>query len=821
VSVFTLQANMTRGELTPYVHARGDTDHYQAGLALARNMVVLRYGGLTRCPGTTFDGLTKNANKTSRFIPFEFNRTQVFAIEAGDTYFRFWTPAGRIESPPGTPVEITSPYLEADLKYMQVRQSADRLYITCRGYQPRTLTRTSDTVWTLALYVPQDGPYLDVNVTATVLTPAATGNPVPIMTSNAAPSGTASDSAGSANAYIVFDGKSDSVFAVGATSGWVRYDYAAGAPVVDAYMLRGDINNPENNPSEWTLEGWDGAAWVVIDSRSGQTGWAPGEARYFSFFNLTGYTRHRLFWRALNGGTGLEITQLVLHQLASDQTPFNLTASSTTGINGGAGFAATDVGRAIRILGGDGLWRWANIVARTSSTVVTVQIHGQALPSTTRVINWALGAWSASSGWPSAIAIYEDRLTFARTDTDPLGVWMSVSAAYDNFRKSTPGVDDDGIAVRLTGGKLNDISWLSEGKDILGGTAGSLRAIGRNNPNTALSPSNVRQRSETLTPSSRAEPVDIENVILFLDFYEQRLYEAAWTYEIDGYLAREVSTLNEHLFAAGVEKIVYLSHPHRLIIGLRYDGLLIAFAYDRDQKVTGATLIDIGGVVEDVTQLSGETGTDLWLTVKRTLNGSEKRTVERLAEFWRSEFTVQDMPIYFACARTYDGAATNTVTGITHMLNESVGIWGDGKDLGDATVSAGGVLTLPGGTTAEQIVFGKRMPWKIQTLRLTQIGNRDGSGLGRKTNILTGYVDLYESAGISARAVDLTDADADLLGFDDEAEQDPDDPVTLRTGMFTMKVDDSWKNNGAFVMQGDRAYPVTIRAIQLEVDGEP
>lgn len=821
MTVDILQANMTRGELTPLVHARGDTDHYQSGLHFARNICVLRYGGVTRIPGTLYRGPAKNAAKSARFLSFEFNRTQVYAIEAGDLYFRFWTPAGRIESPPGTPVEIVTPYLEADLRYMQIRQSADVIYITCRGYQPRTLTRTSDTVWTLALYVPEDGPYLDINTTATVLTPAATGNPVPIMTSNVAPSGVASDSAGSANAYRVFDGQSDSVLAIGGTTGWVRYDYAAGSPVIDAYMVRGDINNPENNPSEWTLEGWDGAAWVVIDSRSSQTGWAPGEARYFSFFNLTGYTRHRFFWRALNGGTGIEFTQVVLHQLASDQTPFNLTASSTTGINGGAGFAVTDVGRAIRMLGGDGLWRWANIVARTSSTVVTIQMHGQALPTTTRLINWRLGAWSTSSGWPSSVAIYEDRLTFARTDTDPLGVWGSVSADYDNFRTSQPGVDDDSFTARLTGGKLNDIGWLSEGKDVLAGTAGSLRAIGRNNPNNALSASNVRQRSETLTPSARSEPVDIENVILFLDYYEQRLYEAAWTYEIDGYLAREVSTLNEHLFAAGVKKIVYLSHPNKLIIGLRYDGKLVAFAYDRDQKVTGATLIDIGGVVEDAEALSGTTGTDLWMIVKRTINGGVLRTVETLAEFWRSEFTVQDVPIYAACSAVYDDVATNVITGAVHMKNESVGIWADGKDIGDATISNAGVLTLPGSVVAEQVVFGKRMPWLLQTLRLTQIGNRDGSGLGRAVNIVEAKIDLYESAGLSVRAVDVPDADADLLGFEDDGELDPDAPTVLRTGMFPIKVDDSWKNNGVVVIQGDEMYPVTIRAIQLQVDGEP
>ena len=89
MGVYPLQVNMTRGELTPYLHGRVDVDHYQAGLARAPDVVPLRYGGFTRCPGTVYGGPAKNADKTARLIPFQFNRDQVYAIEAGETYFRF------------------------------------------------------------------------------------------------------------------------------------------------------------------------------------------------------------------------------------------------------------------------------------------------------------------------------------------------------------------------------------------------------------------------------------------------------------------------------------------------------------------------------------------------------------------------------------------------------------------------------------------------------------------------------------------------------------------------------------------------------------
>lgn len=823
MTVYPLQANMTRGEVTPYVHARADTEHYAAGLAMARNVVVMRYGGVTRVPGTLYDGPAKNANKLARFIRFEFNRSQVYAIEAGDLYFRFWTDGGRVESPPGTPVEVVTPYAEADLKYLRVRQLGDVIYIWCRKdaggrYQPRKLTRNSETSWTLSLHDTVSGPFIKEDTQGTIMTPAGTGNPVPVMTTNTAPSGTASNSDGDASAYQVFDGLNDTITQVNGTTGWVAYDWAGATTfVVDAYTLRGDINDPENVPSTWVFEGFDGASWVPLDARTGETGWTAGEARFYEFTNTIAYQSYRLRWTSLNGGTLAQITELKLHERAQNQTPFNLTASSVNGINGGQGFLSSDVGRVVRLMGSDGRWRTATIAARTSTTIVTIRVDGQALPDTSPISRWQMGAFSDDSGWPASGAVYEDRLFHASTDDDPVGLWGSVNADYDNHNVSSPVVADDAVSVRLTGGKLDDISWLTEMRDsLVAGTAGSLRAVGRNNDNEALGPSNFRQRAQTLAPASTAEPVTIENVLLFLDLFEQRLYEAMYTYEVDGYLAREASTLNEHLFAAGVAEIVYLQHPHSIIVGRRYDGKLIFFTYDRANKVAGGTLVDFGGEVESILDLPGSTGTDLWMIIKRTIGGSAVRYIERLAEFWRQEYTVQELPIYAASALTYDGAATSTLTGLDHLEGETVGVWADGRDIGDAVVDTG-EISLPGAVSAEQIVVGKRMEWHVQTLRLSQIGNQDGSGLGRSVTIVEGYLDLYESAGVFFGAPGLVDQ----LRFEDEIEEDPDAPVALRTGMYPGPVDDSWRNNGVLDIQGDKMYPVTLRAIQLNVDGEP
>lgn len=824
-----LQVNMTRGALTPYLHARSDTEHYAAGLKTATNVIVNRYGGFVRAPGTLYGGEAKSQvlADTTRFIPFRFNRSQVYAIEAGDLYFRFWimgsTGPEQIESA-SVPVEVATPYETEDLENISIQQSGDVIYVFCDGFQPRTLTRTSETVWTLATYDTIDGPYLPVNITSTTLTPASTAHATPKMTSNTAPSGTASMSGGtSSQAYRLFDRDLDQDTIIdSAASGYVRYDFGAGNEVIIDAMALTAIERQDqigDTPTAWRVRAsQDASTWTVLDTQQGQTNWTGGEVRFFEFENRTAYRYYELtFTGGAGDGNNSRFAEIAYHLSVDSQTPFNLVASATTGINGGSGFQSTDVGRAIRLFGSDGRWRWAKIAAVTNTTTVTITLYGHALPDTSPILLWQLGAWSAQSGWPKTVAIYEDRLTAVGHDEDPTGVWSSRSSDYDNFGTSDPLVADDAVSVRLTGGELNGANWMVTGRDILIGTDASLRALGRNDQSQAFGPSNARQRNETYVTTSSVPPLLIENMVIFADGDRTRLYEAAYTYETEGYQAQELSVLNEHLFQPGIKRLAYQSNPHRLIWALRDDGKLACSTYDRAQKVYGATLVDYGGFIEDILTLPGTTGDDMFLIVRRTVNGSTVRYIEGLAEFWREEFALLDTPVFSACSLIYDGASTSSITNMDHLDSETVGIWADGLDQGDAAVTSGNTVTLP--LAAEQIVLGLRMEWSVETLRLTQWGNQDGSGMGRLVTIAEAYIDLYEARGVSVRT-QARDT-ADLLRFEDDVTLTPFAAPPLKTGAFPMEVDDNWRNNGQLVIEGDKMYPVSVRAIGLQVEGEP
>ena len=162
-------SNFTAGELSPRLDGRNDLAKYSAGCATVENMVIYPHGAAARRPGTTFIAEVKSSSAKTRLIPFEFSTTQTYILELGNQYMRFYRDNGQILSG-GSPFEISTPYLTAELFDIKFAQSADVMYITHPNHQTRKLSRTGHTSWTLTVVDFTNGTYLDTNTSTTTIT---------------------------------------------------------------------------------------------------------------------------------------------------------------------------------------------------------------------------------------------------------------------------------------------------------------------------------------------------------------------------------------------------------------------------------------------------------------------------------------------------------------------------------------------------------------------------------------------------------------------------------------------------------------------------
>lgn len=181
VEIKIAQTNFTSGVLSPKLYGRTELAQYSNGLKELVNYGIMPQGGIERRPGTKFVNEVKTSSKKTRLIPFVFSTEQAYVLEFGDLYIRFYTDEGILTTPP--PIELVSPYDEDDLAEISYTQSADVLYLFHPNYQPRKLTRTTPTSFTISLFEANDGAFLGENLGTTTVTPSATTGNITITAS--------------------------------------------------------------------------------------------------------------------------------------------------------------------------------------------------------------------------------------------------------------------------------------------------------------------------------------------------------------------------------------------------------------------------------------------------------------------------------------------------------------------------------------------------------------------------------------------------------------------------------------------------------------
>ena len=179
-----MQASFTAGEISPRLWGRTDIEDYAKGAKLLQNYIVSPYGSISRRPGLKYVATVADSTKNYRLKRFVYSNQQTYMLEFGDTTLRFYTNQGLILSA-GTPYSISTPYTSAEVANLRFAQEFDTAFIVHPNHPPYALVRKSDTNWTLTQVTFTEPPYLDVNASATTMTPSGTSGSVTITASAA------------------------------------------------------------------------------------------------------------------------------------------------------------------------------------------------------------------------------------------------------------------------------------------------------------------------------------------------------------------------------------------------------------------------------------------------------------------------------------------------------------------------------------------------------------------------------------------------------------------------------------------------------------
>jgi len=167
------QPNFSRGELAPHLHGRFDVDAYTAGVKRATNVVILKYGGLTKRPGTRLVAEVIDASKPTRIIPFQFSLTQTYALEMGQGYMSPCALGGRLLEEELEITNITIAANAAITAAFHAYEPGQKVYLT--GIEGELGDKLNGRFWTVVAVLDGDNFTIDADTTGLDAFTAATG----------------------------------------------------------------------------------------------------------------------------------------------------------------------------------------------------------------------------------------------------------------------------------------------------------------------------------------------------------------------------------------------------------------------------------------------------------------------------------------------------------------------------------------------------------------------------------------------------------------------------------------------------------------------
>ena len=790
--VSSIITNFRTGEISPKLEGRIDLQKYNEAAQTVNNMVVFPSGGVTRRPGTYFAGRSKDGGKV-RLMDFEFSDEQAYVLEFGANYIRFYRDGGLLTEASQNITAVTQANPAVVTITSHTFTNGDRIFVSGVA----GMTQLNNREFTVA------------NTTANTFELSgidSTG--FDAYTSG----GTAAKIVEVTTTYSVTD-----IFEI---------NHAQSADVL--YLAHKDhapAKLTRTTATSFTLADIDFVDGPYLDENdtsttlyaSAQTGSVTitASAALFTADDVGRYIRFREVleiehdeWAAstsyangvsvrYNGHVYTQVTGST--QTSGNTPPVHLEGTETYGSiswrydHDGTGYV--------------------EITAFTNSTTVTATVKEDSfgnsnLPdhvvgSGNATKKWSLGAFGGDQGYPKAVGFYEQRLYFAGTTGKPQTVFGSVSADFEN---QTPGTnDDDAVNLTIASDKVNVIRHLLPARFLQILTTSAEFTLSGGTGSTPVTPTNVNVLRETTFGCSEVRPLRAGNSTILIQKGQEKVKEITFDLDTDGLLGIDLTILADHIPRGGLTDMVWQQEPELIVWFVHSDGRLVGLTYDRANAAIGWHDHDIGGdgVVESITAIPSGAEDQVYVAVKRTIDGATVRHIEYLKPIEFGD-NVEDA-FFLDSGLTYDGSATTTISSLNHLEGETVSILADGSTHADKVVTDGKV-TLD--REASKVHIGYNYTSTIETLRL-EAGADDGIAQGKIKRI----------HGVTARFFNTVGAELgpdtnnlDRLPFRDSS-MSMNQAVPLFNGDKEIYFPSGYENDARVIVRQSQPLPMTVLAI--------
>lgn len=673
---------------------------------------------------------------------------------------------------------LPTPWQEADLGMIRRCQSADVLYVACKGFQQRKIERRGVHSWSIVLYQPKTGPFRNGNIT-----------PITIISS-----GLSGDITLTASARLFKPGHVGALFKL-----------TSAGQIATANIT---AQNQFTDPIEVTGVGGQRAFSILITGTFVGTFTlqysisAPG-----NWVDAKTYTTPQ----AISYNDQLD-NQILFYRVGIKSG--NYTSGSAVATLSFSSGSSTGV---------------VLITAFTDQQHVSAAVL-DSLGGVDATSIWTEGSWSDFRGWPSTVVLYEGRLWWFG-----LSVYGAISDDYENFDAAVEG--DSGTIQRSIGeGPIETINWALALNRMLIGTPSAEMSARSSSFDEPLTPTNFNIKPSSTQGSSTTDAVRMDKNGLYVHHSGQRLFELSYDLQSNDYVSNDLTLLVPDLNAAGIVGIAIQRQPDTRVHCWRADGTVGVLVFDKAENVTCWLEVETAGTVEDVSVMPGLVEDRVYYQVRRTINGQTVRYLEK----WALESECSGLPMakHADAHVMYSGVPTQTIGGLSHLEGEMVIGWGwntvtpfvggngleAGFDLlGPHLVTNGQITNLPSAVTDACIGLGYTAQWKSMKQAfaaamgtpLNQTKRIDSVGLILRNT-------QAQALQVGSDFDHLDDLPLDdlpiTLGSQGTDDEQPDTNAVLDTYDYQLApFNDIWSTDSRLCLQAKAPRPVTILAATVSM----
>jgi hypothetical protein len=756
-------SSFTAGEISPRLEGRVNIEKYREGLSDLTNMVVMPHGGVTRRPGTEYLGEVKSSAVKTRLIPFQFKTSDTYILEFGDQIMRVFRNGSQVlNSSSKTITAITKASPGVLTSNSHGFSNGDEVYITSVG----GMTELNDRNYRIANVTTNTFTLTDLFDTAINTTSFTT------FTSG----GTATEIYEIATPFAEADTFN------------IRFAQSADTMhlVHPSYDIR-TLTRTDHNA-------WSFATLSISGSPNPGLSGANNRPSVVTFFEqrlVFGNTNNnpQTLWFSKNGDydnftTGTGDNDALIYTIASNQVNAIRYLSATRVLTVG-----TSGGEYVVSASSDGP------ITPTTTLIRKYSNYGSAQVEPVQVADVTLFAQRGGRKVREFKYVGEvNTAGYAAPDMTILAEHITDGGVDQFAYQQEPdsvvwGVRSDGTLLGLTYRREEEVvAW---SKHVMGGVFGAATI-------TVSDYANIATGTTITITKSNGESVTFTS-------------EAAGSSAPSSSTGFRPNTNNDttadNIYTAiNAHADFTVSNPSAAVVtiaesGRESSGYITVTSSDSTRL---ATTDESQSIVESISTLPTDSGEDeLYMIVKRTINGATKRYVEVLKLF---DFGSATTSAFFVdSGLSYSGSAITSLSGLYHLEGQTVGILANGASHPNKTVSNGSI-SLDFDVTSAAVGYG--FTSQMQTLRI-EAGSVDGTSQGKPKRIHAITLRLFETVGIE---VGNSSTDLDRIPFRDSS-MAMDEAVPLFTGDKEIEFRGGFSEDDRIYVQQSQALPLTILAL--------